>query len=86
MARIVYQSISSKVSIEISKDKRSVEVFYSRSEQRDKIADFMLVDVWDMICNTMATVDANPNLEPGLFRRKGEAAASIAFTVNLLGD
>ena len=94
-----YQTLEKYTSIEVSEDKRSVTIFhgglqadqiFSEMDPEDKSApnieklcEFHIEDVWDMIQGAILTIDVDPTKNPGLFRRKGEAAAGILYTNKL---
>ena len=72
MDRITYHTVAEHVTIEVSEDRRTVAVFMDRL-----IARFVIEDVWDMVKDNLAVVDASPQLSPALYRRKQEAIAAI---------
>lgn len=69
-------------SLEVSEDKKSVAIFYQTGDKSTKIAEFDICTFWDMVRDAIASVDVDKS-QPGLFRRKGEAVASILHTTNL---
>ena len=86
MDRITYRTKDVYTTMEISEDKRKVAVFSGSASDPDtpKVGEFDIEPVWDMLRDALVTADAGPISSPGLFRRKGEAAAAILNTTNLL--
>ena len=76
--RIVHKTMDRYLSLEVSEDKRKIGVF--TDEHSDKIIEFNIEDIWDMVRDVMATINAGPIELPGLFRRKGEAIAGLKYT------
>jgi len=74
--KLIHSTLNSTTTLELSKDKRNVRVHLNDS----LVAEFDIHDVWDMIIDAVATLDASPVKEPGLFRRKGEAIAGMLYT------
>ena len=85
-----YDSKIASVSVGVSKDKKEVAIFFQSGDSSlprtigfVKIAEFDICIVWDMIRDAVATADCSLSRSPGLFRRKGEAAAGILHTNRL---
>lgn len=81
--RLEHKTSRAHVSIEISRDGRNVAIFHVRKSAKgdpSPIAEFDITVVWDMLRDALVVNDIEPITEPGLFRRKGEAAAGILFT------
>ena len=79
------------VTIKVSKDNKSVAVFFQSGESRlprtlgwKQIAEFPIEVVWDMLRDAVAITDVGFDFNPELFRRKGEAAAAILHTNTLI--
>ena len=72
MDRIAYDTVTERVTVEVSEDRKSVAIFMDRL-----IARFAIENVWDMVRDNLAVVDAEPALSPTLHRRKLEATAAI---------
>jgi len=94
MNKLVRQTNTEYISMEISKNKKTVAISYAsikdrlpgeRVENIRKICEFSIEMVWDMIRDAVATADICPDKNPGLYRRKGEAAAGILYTNELYG-
>ena len=87
--RLTYQTVEKYTSIEVSEDKRSVAVFHGVPGESalgiEKLCEFSIEEVWDMIQNAIVTADVGPIGSPGMFRRKGEAAAGILYTNKFYG-
>lgn len=85
MISITQETVNHCTSIEVSENKRDVAIFHRFVDREgiNKIAEFKIEEVWDMIRDAVATVDVSYIKEPGLFRRKGEAAAAILHTNKL---
>lgn len=75
--RLVHRSMNRYLSLEVSEDKRNIGIF--TSEKSDEVVEFSIEEVWDMLRDTLATMDISPNDWPGLFRRKGEAIAGLQY-------
>lgn len=85
--RLIAEAMERRILLEVSEDKKSVAVFHE-SKQADTrslglLAVFHIEEVWDMIRDALATIDARPIAESSLFRRKGEAVAGILHTNKL---
>ena len=70
------------VSLETSEDKRTIALFIRATKK----AEFPIDLLWDMIRDTMATIDVSPMSNPGLFRRKGEALAALTHTNKMFAE
>jgi len=84
--KLVFDTVNYRGSLEVSEDKKTVAIFHQAGsmDKPVKIAEFDICLVWDMIRDAVATADCGLSRSPGLFRRKGEAAAGILHTNKLL--
>jgi hypothetical protein len=71
--------------IGMSADGKGIEILYGFKGEAgagqgvSQIAYFRIEEVWDMIRDNVATIDAGPS-SPGLLRRKGEAISALSYT------
>lgn len=79
---LTYRTDKHLTIVRLSADKKRVTICSGNPnvEWTTEVANFRIEDLWDMLRDTVATIDAGPIKEPGLFRRKGEAAAGILYT------
>jgi len=87
--RLAHETVEKYTSIEISDDKRSVAIFHGVPGESivgiKKLCEFNIEEVWDMIRDAIITADVGPVTDPGLFIRKGEAAAGVIHTNEMFG-
>ena len=79
MDRVVSRTPDHYTSIEMSEDRKTVAVFhgYSNVEGINKVAEFSIMDLWDMCRDNLAVADVGPSSNFPLWRRKAEAIAAI---------
>ena len=82
MDRLILKTVNREVSLEISEDKRKVAIFYQiADEDSDKIAEFHIEDLWDMLKDSLSIIDISSE-NPGLYRRKQEAIKAKNYLLN----
>jgi hypothetical protein len=76
--QLVYK-LTTTSSIELSEDRRSIELYYHDGfENHGIVAKYSIEDIWDMMKDILATIDVNEE-EYGLQRRQKEAKEARTF-------
>lgn len=79
MDRVSCRTAEHNTTMEVSESRRNITVFHGHwnIETLDLIAEFSIIDLWDMCRDNLAVMDVGPTSSPGLYRRKKEALAAI---------